>query len=245
MSLKKSMLLFSILIGGCIPSETRTRIAEFTEEPVVEGSNIYLVAMEQLPGDMLRYTLSTGESISGTQVKYIREIASKFNVKKVQIAELLLNLYVKKDEMEHAYFVSPYDPWTKNGLWRKSGIWLYLGFKEADPYLRFRVEFHGQHWLFVESFKIAADDYRWQSPSYAFKRRAVGGVEEWIDIPATPNEVALARKLSQAEKAVVRFRGSEYNEDVELTPDQKDAIVKILRLFELMTSNLAKPKSDL
>lgn len=232
MNLKESVLLFTILIGGCAPSETWTNVAQFTQEPLVEGSDVQLVALRQnhLHRDMFRYTLSTGDDISETQLKLVREVASKFDTEKAEIAKLLLYLGIRKDEMEHAYFVSSYS----NSFWR-SDIRLYIGLKDAAPYLRFTARYRGQYWLFANSFKVAADDYRWQSPPYTFKRRVVSGVEEWIDIPITPNEIAWAQKLARAQNAVVRFQGSEHNKDVELTPDQKDGIAKVLRLYELMT----------
>jgi hypothetical protein len=232
MNLKESVLLFSVLVSGCAPSETWTTVAQFTEEPIVEGSDIQLVALQKrhLHGGMSRYTLSTGQNVSETKLKSIRDIASKFDTEKAEIVKLLLDLGIREDEMEHAYFVSSYS----NSFWR-SDIRLYIGLKDAAPYLRFTARYRGQYWLFANSFKVAADDYRWQSPPYTFKRRVASGVEEWIDIPITPNEIAWAQKLARAQKAVVRFQGSEHNKDVELTPGQKDGIAKILRLYELMT----------
>lgn len=233
MNIKESVLLFTILLGGCAPSETWTNVAQFTEEPIVEGSDIQLVALQQrhLYGDMSRYTLSTGQNVSETKVKSIRDIASKFDTEKAEIAKLLLDLDIRKDEIDHMYFVSSYS----NSFWIGSDIRLYISLKDAAPYLRFTARYRGQYWLFANSFKVAADDYRWQSPPYTFKRSVAGGVEEWIDIPATPNEIAWAQKLARAQNAVVRFQGSEHNKDVELTPDQKDGIAKVLRLYELMT----------
>lgn len=232
MNFKRSVLLLSVLIGGCVPSETRIRIAKFTDEPVVEGSDIRLVGLKQLYGDTLFYTLSTGGDISETHLKLLREVASKFKAEKAEIAKLLLGLDIRKDEMENAYFVSSY---SRNSFWIGNDIRLYVNLKDTVPYLRFTARYRGQYWLFVNSFKVAADDYRWQSPPYAFNRRVASGVEEWIDIPATPNEIAWTQKLARAQKAVVRFQGSEHNKDVELTPEQKDGIAKVLRIYKLMT----------
>ncbi|UCD51591.1 MAG: hypothetical protein JSW27_02955, partial [Phycisphaerales bacterium] len=231
MNLRNRILLLSILIGGCVSSETRIRVAEFAEEPVVEGSDIKLVGLRQCYGDVSSYTLSTGGHISETQLKLVREVASKFDAEKAEIAKLLLDLVIRKDDIEHVYFVSSYS----KGLWIGSDIRLYIGLEDAGPYLRFTARYQGQYWLFANSFKVAADDYRWQSPQYTFKRSMASGIEEWVDIPATSDEIEWLQRLAKAENAIVRFQGSEHTEDVRLTPAQKDGIAKVLSLYKLMT----------
>ncbi len=105
---------------------------------------------------------------------------------------------------------------------------LYISFYQKNPILRFKVKYYDDDWLFVHSFKVAADDYRWQSPEYDFKRdNASGDVWEWIDIPATEKEIEVSKALAISENSIIRFQGNQYYSDKKLEADQKQGILDL------------------
>ena len=203
-------------------------LKSFSRSPIVEGADIFLVDARISYGTKY-YSLSNGSDISEKKLKLIREISSKYKNNSVEIAKLLLDLKINKDEVDYQFFISP------TGDILRSEAKLYIGFNNTATWLRFKVKYYGDDWLFVKTFKVAADDYRWQSQGYEFKRdNSSGSVWEWIDIPANEKEIEVAKKLAGANKAVIRFQGSQYYSDQTLQNDQKEGIKTVLELYKLM-----------
>jgi len=202
-------------------------LQSFSPEPLIPGSTVELVGNEIVAG-MKFYGLSNGKKVSENDLDLIREVCNHFG-NKPEMAELLLDMKIDKDEVDRKYFISP------RGNILRSEAKLYIGFNDMDKWLRFKVKYYGDNWLFVNSYKIAADDYRWQSPRMVFKRdHSSGSVWEWIDVPASKQEIEIAKALAYAETATIRFQGSKYYSDKQLKKDQKESIKKILNLFSLM-----------
>jgi hypothetical protein len=107
MALRKSVIVLGVLIGGCqvAAPETDSKVEQFIKEPIIEGSGILLVRVEREFPYRGGYTLSTGGKISKEQLKLLREVASRFNQDKVDIAERLLHLTILKDEMEQTFSI--------------------------------------------------------------------------------------------------------------------------------------------
>lgn len=207
-----------------ISLEEYAKLRSFKSEPLIPGSSIQLVGNEISYG-VKYFTLSNGNQVSEERLGLIREVCSRFK-NKPEMAELLLNMYIDKDEVDYRFFISPTG---------RSEVILYIGFNEKKQWLRYKVEYYDDDWLFVSSYKVAADDYRWQSPKMDFKRdHSSGSVWEWIDVSANKQEIAVAKALANAQKATIRFQGKQYYSDKHLQDDQKDAIRKILKLFSLM-----------
>jgi len=207
MVLTKSVLLLGVLICGCQVAPPET------------DSKVEQVTKAPVGED--------------PEVLLVKEIASRFDKNKAEITLLLLDLAIHKDDMEQTYFIGPCEP----GL-LGSGILLYLVLGKETTALRFRVDYLDNSWIgVVQSFKIAANDYRWQSPPCAFRGNYL---HQYFDIPATANEIELAKKLDQAHGVVVRFQGSDgYRDKNPLVAAWK--CEEILRLYELMGG---KPQNE-
>ena len=199
----------------------------FIPEPLVSGSEIKVESIE-LQGNNKYYRLSNGNKISEEKLKLIREVTGKFG-DKPELAKLLLDMRINKDEVDYRFFIQPY------GSSLRSEALLYIGFTEEDSWLRLKVKYYGDNWLFVNSFTVAADDYRWQSPNFTFKRDHSGGkVWEWVDMPVSEKELKIAHNLADSEKSTIRFRGQKYYSDQHLEQDQKDSIKKIIEVYSLL-----------
>jgi hypothetical protein len=200
MVLRKSVLLLGVLICGCQVAPPET------------GSKVEQVTKAPVGED--------------PEVLLVKEIASRFDNNKAEITLLLLDLTVHKDDMDQTYFIGPCQPGYK------TGIHLYLVLGSGPPSLRFRVDYvdYGGWTGVIQSFKVAAGDYRWQSPPCAFRGNYIS---QYYDIPATTTEIELAKRLAQAHKAVVRFQELDGYRDKELLAPAWEC-EKILRLYELM-----------
>jgi hypothetical protein len=210
-----------------ISLEQYIQLKSFTPEPLIPNSEIQLLSNKVSYGSKY-YTLSNGKQISKKNLKLIREVCARFG-NKPEMAELLLDMEIDKDEVDYRFFISP------TGTSLRSEAKLYIGFNDKDQWLRFKVKYYGDDWLFVSSYKVAADDYRWQSPKMNFERdHSSGSVWEWVDVSAKNKEIEVAKALANAGKSTIRFQGNQYYSDKQLDNDQKIAINKILRLYSLM-----------
>ena len=204
-----------------------TQLKSFKVEPLIPNSPIQLVGNEMSYGTKY-YDLSNGKKITDKNLKLIREVCTKFG-NKPKMAELLLGMKIDKDDVDYKFFISP----TGDSL--RSEAKLYIGFNDQSQWLRFKVKFYGDDWLFVKSYKVAADDYRWQSPKMDFERdHSSGSVWEWIDVSAGKEEIKVAKALANAQKATIRFQGNQYYSDKQLQDDQQNSIKKIIELYSLM-----------
>lgn len=210
-----------------ISYEDHVKLNSFKSEPFSDGSSIQLVSKESNYGSM-NFVLSNGERVSEDKLKLIREVAQRFG-NNPEIAEMLLNMHIKKDEVDLRYFVTP------KGDSLRSEAKLYIGFNDNSEWLRFKVKYYDDDWLFVNSYKVAADDYRWQSPRLDFERdHSSGSVWEWLDTSVSEKEIEVAKAISEASKATIRFQGNKYYSDKTLEQDQKEALKDVIKLFELM-----------
>lgn len=212
-----------------ISYEEHLKLKSFKPEPLTEKSLIQIVSKKISYGSKM-FELSNGKTVSENKLKLIREVTKRFG-NNPDIAEILLGMQISKDEIDFRFFISP------QGDSLRSDVQLYIGFNENDEWLRFKVKYYDDDWLFVSSYKVAADDYRWQSPKLTFKRdHSSGSVWEWIDTSASEKELEVAKAIASANKATIRFQGSKYYSDKTLQEDQKSSIQQIIKLFNLMKS---------
>ena len=133
MKLRNSIFLLSLLTCSCAPTKLNTQAMRFSKESLIEGSEIQLVEIGHRPGEVPYYTLSTGQDVTETKLSLIREVASKFDHQKAEIARRLLDLDLRKDEIDHVYFVSFYS----NSFWIGNDIRPYITLDETATNLRF------------------------------------------------------------------------------------------------------------
>ena len=215
-------------LSGIIPIEKYREIKAFKAEPLVPGSSIQLLEVK-LDYGRKRYKLSTGNDIAEKELLLLREVYTTYFNNNPQIAQTLLDMDIKKDEVDSILFILPKKE-TRN-----IAAELYIVLRNQESVLRFKAQYYGEDWIFVNSYKVAADAFRWKSLEGNFQRDySSDGVWEWIDIPVNSEILTIAQKLSKAEKATIRFVGDKYYSDKVLSQDQKEYIRKILYLFEYL-----------
>ncbi len=213
--------------SSILPLKLYQEVKAFSPEPVVPGAKTLLTSVSGAYGSK-SFKLSNGNGLSEDQLSLIREVYRRFG-NNPEVAELLLGMDIERDTVEYRFFITP------KGDTLRSGALLYIGFNKGDLWLRFKVKYYGSDWLFVNSFKVAADDYRWQSPALSFERdHSSGDVWEWVDLTASSKHIEAAKALARAQTATIRFQGDPYYADEQLADDQKRSLSDMLKLFELM-----------
>jgi predicted nucleic acid-binding Zn ribbon protein len=108
----------------------------------------------------------------------------------------------------------------------QSRIHPYIGESNGKFWLRLKIVYHSNNWLFIQGFKFFGDgNTRELSMSGKRVERESGStVWEWIDAQPDDEEINLLRLLGTSDDAVIRYIGRTYHQDRTLTSKEKKAI---------------------
>lgn len=119
---------------------------------------------------------------------------------------------------------------------------LYIGKgKNTSPYLRFKVRYSDDDWLFVDSASINVDGeiYDLNVSSSEWERdNGNGDIWEWIDIVPTQFHLTMIDNIIKSKSAVIRFYGSQYRDDRTITTTQKRALANVLNAYQALEKGL-------
>lgn len=114
---------------------------------------------------------------------------------------------------------------------------LYIGKSpDGDPYLRFKLRYSGDDWLFVNSASISINgEIRDLDVGSDWDRdNGSGDIWEWVDIAATSSLLSLIEEVINSRSSVVRYFGSQYRDDRTITSTQKRALRNVLNAYEAL-----------
>lgn len=160
-----------------------------------------------------------------------KEIADK--AKKVKLKKAKSYLRVKADEMEDNTWY--YDKSTP-GYNNRNSFHVYLGQNLSGNWLRFRVQYYADDWLFINKLIIKTDTnkYTYIPKSTPERDNADGKIWEWIDDSVSESELAMLKDVATSKKVKIRFNGSQYYKDKTVTSNQKRGLRHILDYYELL-----------
>jgi len=145
-----------------------------------------------------------------------------------QAARLRGTLESRRDEIEGITWLSPR---VADGY--KTAVYLYIGQKSSEPWLRWKIRYYGDDWLFVRRYRIKMDDSEPTTllPTEEIDRDNSGGsVWETFDEPAIKHADIIDRILS-SHTTYLRMQGSEGIKDVELGPSDIQKMRDVLLVF--------------
>lgn len=110
-----------------------------------------------------------------------------------------------------------------------NGIYLYLGKEGSNYYLRLKIQYTADDWLFINNVQLRSGD---QLIDYAiksdFERDNSGGtIYEWYDTPVEMEEEQLITNIILNEKNILRLSGDQYRHDIKLSQKQRNAIANL------------------
>lgn len=159
-------------------------------------------------------------------LKLVGHITNKASLDK--LSKLLAEMHLTYDKMENRIFV------RQTGM-EDAPIRAYLGFKKKKPWLRMEVKYKADNWLFVNSYLVLADDYRYKSQPQRFSRdNALGTIWEWIDINPKSKQIKLLNKVATAAEVTVRFNGKNYHADKKMSEKAILDLNRILEIYKLL-----------
>jgi len=117
----------------------------------------------------------------------------------------------------------------------QNGFFLYAGKRDAgSPWLRLRIQYHGDDWLFIESFIVVADGQRFERGPVRFERDHDSMVWEWYDENLSDADLQMIKAIIASKEAVIRFNGRQYRKDKEITASQKAALQNVLYAYKAL-----------
>lgn len=129
----------------------------------------------------------------------------------------------------------------------RSTVYLYMGIRNDRPYLRLKIIYTAESWLFFRRVQVFGDgDVRTLFTGNSFdvdRDNGSGKVWEWVDVAPTTSQVSALRLMATASEATIRFSGSEYRKDINLGRGDKAALGDVLADFDELEEVLSELRS--
>lgn len=124
-----------------------------------------------------------------------------------------------------------------------NGFFLYFGKEnEGKPWLRMRIQYTADDWLFIKSYKIKVDDktYTISENRYGEIEKDNGGGEiwEWLDRNVSQSEMEMLYAMANGKDVVIRHVGRQYHNDRKLTSKEKKAILNVIDAYHALGGTL-------
>lgn len=159
--------------------------------------------------------------------------ASIEELKEKQLSQIKRKLRKNVDEMEGNTWY--YDK-TTTRYNNVNSFHLYMGTSETSaPWLRFRIQYAGDRWLFIQKYIIKTDNNTYNFvPSKRVERDNQGGkVWEWFDESVSKKTYLMLVDVANSKSAKLRLSGRQYHKDKIISSKQKQALKNIIEAHEL------------
>lgn len=111
-----------------------------------------------------------------------------------------------------------------------NGVFAYLGDKNDRAWLRFRIQYAGEDWLFVKKAIFIADGTRLEATG-EWERDNKSTVWEWLDVSADPEQIQLIHSIASAKEVTLRLEGQQYHRDRKLTQQELKSMRNVLAAY--------------
>jgi hypothetical protein len=111
-----------------------------------------------------------------------------------------------------------------------NGVFAYIGDKNNRAWLRFRIQYAGDDWLFVKKAIFIADGTRLEATGN-WERDNKSTVWEWFDVSADADTAQLIRSIAQAKDVTMRLEGQQYHRDRKLSGSEQKALRNVLSAY--------------
>lgn len=176
------------------------------------------------------------ELIENKNLKKEAERAAKEAVEKKRRQKALKNMRKKHDDMNDiTWYRDKSSPIYSN----VNGLFCYFGVSKKEPLrLRFRIQYKGENWLFINSYLINVDGVKYEMNADGISRDNDNGIWEWIDILVFKDELEIIKAISKGKKVKIRHIGDKYYKDRIITNREKQALRNVLDAYQAIGGEL-------
>lgn len=141
------------------------------------------------------------------------------------------------------WFNHPYNPAFDDV---RRPIWLYIGRKDdGQTWLRMRTNWLGETRITVQGIEALYDRMTETLTDGHYKIDADALGWEWRDEAVTPYQLEVLRSLVASEAVTLRYKGDPYAVEVELLPEERQAVAEMIELYDLMRQGTPAPQPAL
>lgn len=111
----------------------------------------------------------------------------------------------------------------------------YIGKKGSSVWLRARINYTGDDWVFWKKLTIVADEKRYtKSFSYfdLVRDNEGGNVWEYVDFEPSAADIEMLKTIAASKETIIRFEGDERHYDLTVRSADKKAIREVLAAYE-------------
>jgi hypothetical protein len=120
---------------------------------------------------------------------------------------------------------------------------IYIGKeKTSNPWLRFRIQYAADDWLFIESYIVKTDNSSYTiQTSYGEVERDNGtsGIWEWYDVQMDSYKYNMIKDILKSNNVKLRYEGQQYYKDRSITSTEKQGLKHVLDAFEALGGSLS------
>lgn len=125
---------------------------------------------------------------------------------------------------------------------------LYIGSDTRTDWLRLKMSYEGDDWIFFEDALLSYDGNTWNVPFNQYEDKKSDHdtrVWEWLDVQVMASDIKFLRELAQSSSAKMRLTGK-YAKTRDLTNKEKQGILEVLDGYEALKAkrNLEKMKES-
>ena len=151
-----------------------------------------------------------------------------------ELKKALASMRIKKDNVTNKRW---YQDRTTTQYVDVNSLYIYIGQDEgADPYLRFRIQYAGDDWLFIKKYTLNVDGTIYViEPEYGeVERDNDTNVWEWYDINPSAENIDMLKQIATSKKAIIRCEGDQYHRDRTITASEKTAISNVFKAYDAL-----------
>ncbi|MHB1081984.1 MAG: zinc ribbon domain-containing protein [Prosthecobacter sp.] len=225
-----------ILTAGALE---RLRTTAPTEINVIHGIFIELSRLNPENPEYAQQVSKYADAVKQAEiVRIAQESEARVKAQKERernIKESTSSLVAHKDEVEGI-------TWYKHKESPKSdaskAIFAYIGKKEGSLWLRMKITYTADDWLFIKNFTFNIDGTSYSLPISYFRDRksdnSGGKIWEWVDLMVDAESFALLNKVSRSSRTILRYEGQQYYSDRVVSSSEKLIIQQILTAFSAL-----------
>jgi hypothetical protein len=221
--------------GELIKLSKHLKILNSAGKSIIDGGAVTVERVFYDSGIGYKYVLSTGQEILGNKFLSLKAFLPNIpKEREIEFVNMIDDLEIKHDDVEDRFFISIFTDLITDDR-KEPPLRPYVGYKSGKAWLRFKLYYEANSWLFVNKVLIKADDYKQGFSGLNFARdHTEGTIWEWYDRNALDSDIKLIKKVISSDKAVVRFYGRQYYDDREVSFKQKQQLTNILSIYEML-----------
>lgn len=161
------------------------------------------------------------------KIKYYTDLKAKKH--QDQVEKVLSNMIKKHDDITNITWYR--DKNTPKYL-NSNGFFLYF----SKDNLRLKIQYYADDWLFIEKVIIKTDkEMHILTPKFD-RDHEYGKIWEWADLYVDKSEIAIIEDIINSNSVKIRYEGSKYRKDINLSEKQKKALKNTLLAFKSISN---------